>query len=88
MPKASAVINALELKDSTKKAYLSRLTSLNDGKEPTNYKFLEDTDAIEKKLEKYAETTKRTFYIAIVTYLPEKNTSRKYIPKKLKNIIE
>ena len=83
MPKASEVINALELKDSSKKLYLSQLTKLNDGKEPTNYKFLQDTEAIEKKLEKYSDNSKRTFYIAIISYLPEKNTARKYYYDKM-----
>jgi hypothetical protein len=83
MPKASDVINALELRDSTKKAYLSRLTNLNGGTDPTSYKFLQDTEAIEKRLEKYTDNTKRTFYIAIVTYLPEKNKFRKYYYDKM-----
>lgn len=86
MPKASEVINALDIKDSSKKLYLSQLNKLNDGKEPTSYKFLQDTEAIEKKLEKYAETTKRTFYVSIINYLPEKNTARKYYYDKMMDV--
>lgn len=83
MPKASDVINALDIKDTSKKLYLSQLNKLNDGKEPTNYKFLQDTEAIEKKLEKYSDNSKRTFYVAIISYLPEKNTARKYYYDKM-----
>jgi hypothetical protein len=83
MPKASDVINALDIKDTSKKLYLSQLSKLNDGKEPTNYKFLQDTEAIEKKLEKYSDNSKRTFYVAIISYLPEKNTARKYYYDKM-----
>jgi hypothetical protein len=86
MPKASEVINALDIKDSSKKLYLSQLNKLNDGKEPTNYKFLQDTEAIEKKLEKYSDNSKRTFYVAIISYLPEKNTARKYYYDRMMDV--
>jgi integrase len=59
---------------------------LNDGKEPSNYKFLQDTEAIEKKLEKYSTNSKRTFYIAIVSFLPEKNKIRKFYYDKMMEI--
>jgi len=86
MPKASVVFEGTGLKDSSKKLYLSQLTKLNDGKEPANYKFLQDTEAIEKKLEKYSTNSKRTFYIAIVSFLPEKNKIRKYYYDKMMEI--
>ena len=86
MPKASVVFEGLGLKDSSKKLYLSQLTKLNEGKEPTNYKFLQDTDAIEAKLEKYSTNSKRTFYIAIVSFLPEKNKTRKFYFDKMMEI--
>ena len=86
MPKASVVFEGAGLKDSSKKLYLSQLTKLNDGKEPTNYKFLQDTEGIEKKLEKYSVNSKRTFYIAIVSFLPEKNKIRKFYFDKMMEI--
>jgi hypothetical protein len=86
MPKASVVFEGAGLKDSSKKLYLSQLMKLNDGKEPSNYKFLQDTEAIEKKLEKYSTNSKRTFYIAIVSFLPEKNKTRKYYYDKMMEI--
>jgi integrase len=86
MPKASVVFEGAGLKDSSKKLYLSQLTKLNDGKEPSNYKFLQDTEAIEKKLEKYSTNSKRTFYIAIVSFLPEKNKTRKFYYEKMMEI--
>jgi hypothetical protein len=86
MPKASVVFEGAGLKDSSKKLYLSQLTKLNDGKEPTTYKFLQDTEAIEKKLEKYSVNSKRTFYIAIVSFLPEKNKIRKFYYDRMMEI--
>jgi integrase len=86
MPKASVVFEGAGLKDSSKKLYLSQLMKLNDGKEPSNYKFLQDTEAIEKKLEKYSVNSKRTFYIAIVSFLPEKNKTRKFYYDRMMEI--
>ena len=86
MPKASVVFEGAGLKDSSKKLYLSQLSKLNDGKEPSNYKFLQDTDAIEAKLEKYSTNSKRTFYIAIVSFLPQKNKTRKFYFDKMMDI--
>ena len=86
MPKASVVFEGAGLKDSSKKLYLSQLCKLNDNREPTTYKFLQDTEAIEKKLEKYSTNSKRTFYIAIVSFLPEKNKIRKFYYDKMMEI--
>ena len=86
MPKASVVFEGAGLKDSSKKLYLSQLTKLNEGKEPINYKVLQDTEAIEAKLEKYSENSKRTFYIAIVSFLPEKNKTRKFFYDRMMEI--
>jgi hypothetical protein len=86
MPKASAVFDGSGIKESSKKTYLSRLKALNDGKEPSNYKFLQDTAAIETKLEKYATNSKRGFYIAIVAFLPEKNPARKHYYARMMEI--
>ena len=86
MPKASVVFEGAGLKDSSKKLYLSQLTKLNEGKEPSNYKFLQDTEAIEAKLEKYSTNSKRTFYIAIVSFLPEKNKIRKFYYDRMMDI--
>jgi len=86
MPKAKNVIEGKGITDSSKKLYLANLKRLNGGVDPTNYKFLEDTDAIEKRIEKYATNTKRTYYISIVSYLPEKNKLRKYYYDKMQEI--
>jgi len=86
MPKASVVFEGAGLKDSSKKIYLSQLMKLNEGKEPSSYKFLQDTEAIEKRLEKYSTNSKRTFYIAIVSFLPEKNKIRKYYYDRMMEI--
>ena len=86
MPKASVVFEGAGLKDSSKKLYLSQLMKLNDGKEPSNYKFLQDTEAIEKQLEKYSMNSKRTFYISIVSFLPEKNKTLKFYFDKMMEI--
>jgi len=86
MPKASVVFEGAGLKDSSKKLYLSQLMKLNEGKEPSSYKFLQDTEAIEAKLEKYSTNSKRTFYIAIVSFLPEKNKIRKFYYDRMMDI--
>jgi hypothetical protein len=86
MPKASVIFDGSGIKESSKKTYLSRLKALNEGKEPSNYKFLQDTAAIEAKLEKYATNSKRGFYIAIVAFLPEKNAARKVYYEKMMEI--
>ena len=69
MPKSADVINGKGISDSSKKLYLANLKRLNGGVEPSNYKFLEDTKAIEEKIDKYSQNTKRTYYISIVSFL-------------------
>ena len=86
MPKSSNVINGKGISDSSKKLFLSNLKRLNGGVDPTNYKFLEDTQAIEDRIEKYSTNTKRTYYISIVNYLPEKNKLRKFYYDKMMEI--
>jgi hypothetical protein len=86
MPKASVVYEGSGIKESSKKTYLSRLKALNDGKEPSNYKFLQDTEAIEAKMDKYSTNSKRGFYIAIVAFLPEKNPARKHYYEQMMKI--
>ena len=86
MPKSADVINGKGISDSSKKLYLANLKRLNGGVEPSNYKFLEDTQSIEDKIEKYSQNTKRTYYISIVSFLPEKNKTRKYYYDKIQEI--
>jgi hypothetical protein len=86
MPKSADVINGKGISDSSKKLYLANLKRLNNGVEPSNYKFLEDTKAIEEKIDKYSQNTKRTYYISIVNYLPEKNKLRKFYYDKMQEI--
>jgi len=86
MPKASIVLASKGLKDNTIKTYLSQLKILNGGVEPTTYKTFEDTEAVDRKLEPYATNSKRTFYIALVAFLPETNKARKYYYSKMMEI--
>jgi hypothetical protein len=86
MPKASIVLASKNLKPNTIKTYLSRLSNLNGGVEPTTYKTFEDTAAVDKQLEIYATNSKRTFYIALVAFLPETNKARKYYYSKMMEI--
>jgi len=86
MPRASIVLASKGLKDNTIKTYLSQLKILNGGVEPTTYKTFEDTEAVDRKLEPYATNSKRTFYIALVAFLPETNKSRKYYYSKMMEI--
>lgn len=86
MPKASIILASKGLKENSIKLYLSQLTRLNDGKEPTTYKAFEDTAEVDRKLEPYATNSKRTFYIALVSFLPERNKARKYYYDKMMEI--
>ena len=86
MPKASIVLASKGLKENTIKTYLSQLKILNGGVEPTTYKTFEDTEAVDRKLEPYATNSKRTFYIALVAFLPETNKARKYYYSKMMEI--
>jgi hypothetical protein len=61
--------------------YIKNLERLNDGRPLTDFRFLEKPEVIEKKLEDYAETTKRNFIIAIVSSLNLGGTTPKH--KKL-----
>jgi len=61
--------------------YIKNLERLNDGRPLTDFRFLERPEVIDKKLEDYAETTKRNFIIAIVSSLNLGGTTPKH--KKL-----
>lgn len=86
MPKASVVLASKGLKQNSINLYLFQLKTLNGGVEPTTYKTFEDTDAVDRKLEPYATNSKRTFYIALVAFLPETNKARKYYYSKMMEI--
>jgi hypothetical protein len=86
MPKASVVLATKGLKQNSINLYLSQLKTLNGGKEPTTYKTFEDTEAVDRKIEPYATNSKRTFYIALVAFLPETNKARKYYYSKMMEI--
>ena len=62
MPKAKNVIEGKGIGESSKKLYLANLKRLNNGVEPTNYKFLEDTKAIEDKIEKYSTNKHQKYF--------------------------
>jgi len=86
MPKSTDIIGGKGISESSKKLYLSNLKRLNDGVDPSNYKFLENTKSIEEKIEKYSRNTKRTYYISIINYLPEKSKVRKFYYDKMMEI--
>ena len=86
MPKASVILATKGLKQNSINLYLSQLRTLNGGIEPTTYKTFEDTEAVDRKIEPYATNSKRTFYIALVAFLPETNKARKYYYDKMMEI--
>lgn len=86
MPKPSVVLATKGLKQNSINLYLSQLRTLNGGVEPTTYKTFEDTGAVDRKIEPYATNSKRTFYIALVAFLPETNKARKYYYSKMMEI--
>lgn len=56
-------------KEATLKSYVSRLKTLNGGKEVDNLAFLYNYDGIIEKIQNYKITTQRNFIIAIVSVL-------------------
>lgn len=58
------------------KLYMNNLRKLNDGQEITSFKFLEKPEKIVEKLVKYKPTTKRNFFISIVSALNTDNNSK------------
>lgn len=55
--------------ESTAALYIKNLWTLNDQKPFNNLSFLRKTDEIEKKLDSYAESTRKTFLASIVSVL-------------------
>jgi len=77
-----------DITQSTKNLYISNLTRLNDGVLPKNNKFLKDKEKITAKINEYSPNTQRTYYIAIVSYLPDKNKDKKYYYDKMMELNE
>jgi len=78
--------NAFEKKGLAPKSvnlYMKNLAKLNGGKPMTDFRFLEKPDAVYAKIAHYADTTKRSFIIAIVSALNLGGTTTKH--KKLYN---
>lgn len=63
--------------------YMKNLVKLNGGKPLTDFRFLEKPEAVYSKIAHYADTTKRSFIIAIVSALNLGGTTTKH--KKLYN---
>jgi hypothetical protein len=59
------------------KLYIRNLEKLNDKEPIKNFKFLENIESIEKKLERYKDNTKRSYYIAICSTLNMFNDNKK-----------
>jgi hypothetical protein len=65
-----------DISPSSIKLYLNNLRKLNDGAEITSFKFLEKPEKIVEKLVKYKPTTKRNFFISIVSALNTDNNPK------------
>jgi hypothetical protein len=63
--------------ESSKKLYLSNIKRLNNGDIPKTPNFLKDFDKINSIIEKYSQNTKKSYYISIVSYLKDKESSKK-----------
>ena len=60
--------------ESSKKLYLHNLKKLNDNKEPTTLKFLNETNKVFEKLNVLKENTRKTYLIAIIKALKDSGT--------------
>ena len=60
--------------ESSKKLYLHNLKKLNDNKELTNLKFLNETNKVFEKLNVLKENTRKTYLIAIIKALKDSGT--------------
>lgn len=63
------LFSAKSITDSSKKLYVSNLNRLNGGLPIKNLNFLNDVEAIKKKLEKYKPNTQRSYIISVVSLL-------------------
>jgi len=73
------IFETKRITDSSKKLYTSNLIRLNDGKEITNFKFLESPENIAEMVSKSKPNTQRNYYIAICSIMSElKKDSKKY----------
>lgn len=69
------------LADSTIKIYANHLKLLNDNNEPDSLDFLEDTDKIIQKLDKYSINTKKNYISSICSVLGTISSKRKLYEK-------
>ena len=63
-----------EISESSKRLYCSKLKKLNQGVPPTDFTFLKDKEAIQKKLDEQPLNTRRSSVIAIVSAVKDKDT--------------
>ena len=63
------LVDDRKVTESTANAYLKSLYALNNKKSFKNLTFLKDTEAIDKKISEYAETTQRALLATIVSVL-------------------
>lgn len=66
-----------EIKESSKKLYLSNIKRLNDNQEPEDYNFLKNTTKILDKIKHLKDNTKRTYLIGIVSVLKDQPKFKK-----------
>lgn len=66
---AKQLVEERKVAESTAALYIKNLWTINGGKEFNNLSFLRKTDEVEKKLEEYADTTRKTYLASIVSVL-------------------
>lgn len=66
------------ISESSASLYIKNLWTLNDKQPFNNLAFLKNTDAVDEKLGKYAESTKKTFLASIVSVLSLYKTKATY----------
>jgi hypothetical protein len=69
MEDLNEIFTGKNITDSSRKLYLANLVRLNGGLPPKNLKFLNDVDAINKRIEKYKPNTQRSYIISVVSLL-------------------
>ena len=66
---AKQLMDERKVAESTANAYIKSLYALNGKKSFKNLSFLKDTDAIDKKIAEYADSTQRALLATIISAL-------------------
>jgi len=70
-----------KVSESSRKLYIRNLKRLNDGKEISNFKFLNDSDEVLNKISHYKPNTRRSYIISIVSLLKTLSDEKKKFKK-------